>query len=456
MALVQIDFEKAVKPIKPLHGVGQPPFRGMNFSLMHYLTEAGIPFSRLHDVGGMYGGGIYVDIPNIFRNFDADPSLPENYDFAFTDVLLEKLHEAGVEPWYRLGVTIENYQNVKAYRIFPPKDDLRWAKICEGIIRHYTEGWADGYHYNIRYWEIWNEPENGPDQEHNAMWKGSMERYFEFYGTASRYLKKRFPHLKFGGYAACGFYHIAVQGPHPFLDELIRRCPEYPDYTVSFTHHPYDGKRARDRMDYLEQFLHYAAENDCPLDFFSWHSYEDEPVRNAIYAEYVRMRLDAHGFTGTESSLDEWNPKTAVCGTAEQAARAAANLIRMQRGSVDTAMFYDGRWGVGLYAMFHPVMAEPFPVYYPFLYFNSLYALGTQAYVWSDDRALPVCAASDGKKGAVLLANYSGSVQPLIFETPGWKIVSCRITDDIRTDEEIPLPEMIGNNSTMLLTVEKQ
>ncbi|MBI4578450.1 MAG: hypothetical protein HY718_02035 [Planctomycetes bacterium] len=41
------------------------------------------------------------------------------------------------------------------------KDFAKWAKICVNIIRHYNEGWADGFHYNIRYWEIWNEPNVG-------------------------------------------------------------------------------------------------------------------------------------------------------------------------------------------------------------------------------------------------------------------------------------------------------
>lgn len=254
MANIKIDFQTTVGKMKPVHGVGQPPFVGMNFSMFHYLTEAGIPFSRLHDVGGICARGVFVDIPNIFRNFDADPALPESYDFAFTDELLKALDAAGVEPWYRLGVTIENYQKIKAYRIFPPKDYLKWAKICEGIIRHYTEGWADGFHFNIRYWEIWNEPENGVDQEHNAMWKGSMEDYYELYGTASRYLKEKFPHLKFGGYAACGFYYLMKEDR---------------------TDHPYGSKRAKDRLDYFEDFLKYDRVQCCLRiiqgQLYYWH-----------------------------------------------------------------------------------------------------------------------------------------------------------------------------------------
>ena len=73
--------------------------------------------------------------------------------------LIAAIVNAGVEPYYRLGITIEHQAYIKPYHTFPPKDPEKWARICEHIIRHYTEGWADGYHYNIRYWEIWNEPE---------------------------------------------------------------------------------------------------------------------------------------------------------------------------------------------------------------------------------------------------------------------------------------------------------
>ncbi len=121
-----------------MHGVGQPPFSGLDFSMLHYLTEAGIPFSRLHDVGGWFGGARFVDIPNLFPDSEADPEDPACYDFTFTDKLVTALVNAGAEPFFRLGVTIENYAEVKANRIFPPSDSLRWAKICECVLRHYT------------------------------------------------------------------------------------------------------------------------------------------------------------------------------------------------------------------------------------------------------------------------------------------------------------------------------
>ena len=113
MATIRVDLNKTVKAMKPMHAGGQPPMsmqmgKDKVFPMFHYLTEAGIPFSRLHDVGGAFGAGKFVDISNVFRNFDADETDPGNYDFTFTDVLLKELIEAGVEPYYRLGNTIEN------------------------------------------------------------------------------------------------------------------------------------------------------------------------------------------------------------------------------------------------------------------------------------------------------------------------------------------------------------
>ena len=148
----------------------------------------------------------YVDIPNLFRDFDADENDPANYDFAFTDRLMLALERAGVEPFFRLGVTIEGHSKVKAYRIFPPKDYAKWARICEHVIRHYTEGWADGFKMKVEHWEIWNEPENQPSPDDNPMWRGDWESYMRFYGVVAPYLKSKFPHLKIGGYGSCGFY----------------------------------------------------------------------------------------------------------------------------------------------------------------------------------------------------------------------------------------------------------
>ncbi len=37
---------------------------------------------------------------------------------------------------------------------------------------HYTEGWADGFRYDMEYWEIWNEADGMlDDSPHKPTWE---------------------------------------------------------------------------------------------------------------------------------------------------------------------------------------------------------------------------------------------------------------------------------------------
>ena len=204
---VAVDFTAKRGAVKPVNGVGQPPIQGWNnFGMFRYLKDAGVPYSRLHDVGGAFGGNRFVDIPNLFRDFDAAETKPENYDFAFTDQLMQALVANGIEPYFRLGVTIENQFKIRAYRIHPPKDYAKWARICEHVIRHYTEGWANGFRMKITHWEIWNEPDSEPGE--CPMWTGSFPEFCRLYEVASKHLKEKFPHLMIGGYGSSGFFKV--------------------------------------------------------------------------------------------------------------------------------------------------------------------------------------------------------------------------------------------------------
>ncbi|MBQ8333033.1 MAG: hypothetical protein IJX93_04600 [Clostridia bacterium] len=375
---ISVDFTKPIAKMKPMHGVGQPPFAGSSFKMFHYLTEAGIPFSRLHDVGGIFGGGRWVDIPNLFRDFDADPCDPASYDFTFTDMLIKALMECGAEPFFRLGVTIENDAAIKSYRIDLPKDPHKWAVICEHVIRHYTEGWADGFTYNIRYWEIWNEPENFEDPRENQMWTGTKEQYYELYDVTARHLKKCFPHLKIGGYASCGFYATTAA----------------------------NGGSSREKyfLTFFDGFLEYVKSHGSPMDFFSWHSYSS--IENTVkWAQYARDRLDEAGFTDCETTCNEWNPEVHLRGSAKHASLVAGMMLGFQNSPLDSAMFYDARYGTSIYgSMFNPLTAEPFPAYYSFAAFNELYKRGTQIEVTCDIPGVYAVGAKD-EDGAVVIAN---------------------------------------------------
>ena len=425
---ITLNTSRTIGKMKPMHGVGQGPFSGVDFHLFKHLKTAGIPYSRLHDVGGAYGLNRYVDIPNIFRNFDKDATDPANYDFTFTDLLVTALVENGVEPFFRLGVTIENYAKVKALNIYPPADNYKWAVICEHIIRHYTEGWADGFHYNIEYWEIWNEPDNYEDMYENQMWRGTKEQYYELYDVASKHLKKCFPHLKIGGYGSCGFYAIA--------DSFVSSAKSSPrmEYFIEF----------------LDGFFDYIKANNCPLDFFSWHSY-DTIENNKQYAAYARRRLDEAGFTETETFCNEWNTEVKIGRTPHHAALCAGMLAALQNMPLDGAMFYDARCAITTYAgLFEPFQGDPTHAFYAFKEYNELYRLGSQCEIIYDENPVYAVAATGEGRAAMLIANTSKEDIPVSFDIPG-SLTKCLLTSEDGIEVEVSLPEFLPKSSFLFI-----
>ena len=382
---VSVDFTSADGAIRPLHGVNNAPMR-YNGEKQWEIAEAGIPFVRTHDTGGAWGGTHFVDVPNIFRDFDADENDPKNYDFAFTDAWLKTVVRAKAKVFYRLGVTIENHWRIKSYNIIPPKDAAKWARICEHIVRHYNEGWAKGHTYGIEYWEIWNEPENPP------MWKGSREQFFELYRVAANHLKSCFPDIKVGGYGGCGFYAIdAEPGKADKFDQSF--------------------------VDWFDAFLKYvtAPETKAPLDFYSWHVYASTtPEIVTRHAKYVRERLDAAGLAATESILDEWNrvgeswDEFEEMKTSVGAACVAEAFCRLQRAGVDKAMYYDALPSRVYCGVFNLGKHETrTTTYHAFRLWNRLYRLGTACASAAEGHAnFAVMAAKDEKGGkAILLVN---------------------------------------------------
>ena len=421
MASIRIDFDKVCGGIRPMHAVGQPPFagalRGFDFSPIGFLQDAHIPYSRLHDVGGPFGGNRFVDIPNIFRDFDADENDPASYDFAFTDLLLQALASYGVAPMFRLGVTIENQGFVRAYRIYPPKDYEKWARICEHIIRHYNEGWADGFHMGIVYWEIWNEPENGVSAKDNQMWLGTAEEYYRLYDVAAKHLKASFGDaIKIGGYAATNGFGIFY---HP------KECG------FSFPARPIDPadekyQRYRYRLEFLHGFLAYIKAHSSPIDFFSWHSYGSVKETLAL-DDYFYRTLAEYGLEGLEMHLNEWNNAFGIelHGTLAAASAAGAMMLAMQHSHTDILCYYDAKLQASAYGgFFKPLSRIPTPVYHAFCAFGALYALGREVALSSDTEGLYALAAKDaaGKRGALMLVNATGKTLSVQTNAEGFTL----------------------------------
>ena len=378
MTKLTVNTATCLGPIKPEHCVNNGPVVAradqVSGNFLSYKA-ARIPYARNHDAShcSSYGGCHTVDVSCIFRDFDADPDDPANYDFVLTDDYIQKTLNAGTKTYYRLGASIEHW--IKKYNTLPPKDFKKWAVICEHIIRHMNEGWADGHHFDIEYWEIWNEPDLVPETSSyydKKTWGGMDADFYEFYDTVACYLGEKFKNIKIGG---CAF----ARGHGKFIEEFLAYITR-------------DGHRA-------------------PLDFISWHTYDCTPEGIVADAESLRALVDSYGYTEAESILNEWNyiidwdvhyveSLLAINGL-KGAAFTAATMILSQNLPIDMLMYYDARPGgfCGLYDFVYRLQKG----YYPFPIFADLYELGTQVETASDDPEIKFLAAkdADGKFAAM-------------------------------------------------------
>ena len=337
---------------------------------------ARIPYSRNHDsaVCGIYGGPYSHDITCIFPNFDADPYDPDSYDFACTDESILVCLDAGTKTFFRLGQTIEH--QIKKHGTLPPKDFKKWAVICEHIIRHYNEGWADGYELDMPYWEICNEPDLDPDESTNKRtWGGAKAQFFDLYEITAKHLKACFPHLKIGG---------------PALAH---------------------------NEEWAEDFLCEMQKRNVPMDFFSWHIYCTEPMDMTAKAERIKALTVKYGYEKAESILNEWNyvrgweedylySIKAIHGV-KGAAFTMACISEAQQAPIDMLMYYDTRPSC-FNGAFDYYTYEKLPGYYPLYWYGMLYNCVKE--IKADNKIeniYSLCGVDENSKSTSIITHYS-------------------------------------------------
>ncbi len=442
-ACVTVDPATEVGPVKLMNAVNNGPVaarsdqsRG-NFSDFKALR---VPFARTHDsINQATSNGHTVDISAVFPDFEADENDPASYDFAYTDAFLEAIIAAGTKPFFRLGQTIEN--GIKKYHVFPPKDFAKWARICEHVVAHYNEGWANGFHFGITYWEIWNEADDSVVPEKSFMWCGSFADYCRLYEVAAKHLKSRFPSIKVGGPASCGFY-VATPGKPLCVD------PGVPD-----------DDRGRNFINCTHQFLNHVRDTESPLDFFSFHSYA-MPDAMLRQTECIALELERRKLKGVELILDEWlpNPSLTRVHTPAQNADIAAAIVGGQHSALDMLMLYDARCAArNSYApLFDPMTARPAGAYWALFYFGELYRRGQEVFSSVAGDGLCVVAATDGSDGALMLVNNGNEPRNIDFETNGAAFRFGAVTDEDRINELLTVrPSTIQPHAFMLLVFDK-
>jgi hypothetical protein len=234
------------------------------------------------------------DVYTIFPNPDANPEDPASYRFGPTDKLIASIEKIGAQVIFRLGRS-------EGADPKPPPDFDRYAAIAKHIVLHYNRGWANGFHYGIRYWEVWNEPDLA-----NLFWGGTPQQFFDLYGRLARAVKAADSSALVGG--------PAIAKPN-------------------------------DNSPYRDEFMRYVRSAHVPLDFYSWHWYatdSNDPRDFARIAADLRTRLDRFGLAKTRSLLTEWNyglsdppPSPLV-----RASFITSALLYMQDAPIDAATLY--------------------------------------------------------------------------------------------------------------------
>jgi hypothetical protein len=318
----------------------------------------------------------------VFPRFEADPDQPDSYDFFQSDWYLKSIESLGIEMIYCLGPTAE-YPKLPPRHFDPPKDFEKWAKVCVNMIKHYNGGWANGHHYNIKYWEIWNEPNAG-------FWAGPKEQYSRLYEITAKAIKAYDPTLKVGGPALS-------PGGLPFL----------------------------------EKFLEYCQNHKVPLDFLSWHMYTAQTSDIIPGAAKIRELLDKYGYPNAESVLDEWSyfrdewweplgaqwngvsdPRlmNSVAQEVQGVAGAAFDasvLMLLQDTTVNIANFYHGATIV-MWGLFNE-HGVPKKTYYTFEAFKSLLDTPERVVTGGSDQSSLTAIAGlshDKTQATLLISNY--------------------------------------------------
>ena len=299
----------------------------------------------------------------VFPNPKADPEKAESYNFGPTDEVMAAIHDAGAKVYYRIGRSW-------GAQAEPPADFDKFASVVKHVAMHYNQGWDNGFHYGIKYWEFWNEPGE-------VFWTGTPEQFYQLYEKTARALKSVDPGLMVGGPAIADPAHVSP---------------------------------------YREGLLDYCKAHHVPFDFYSWHTYaigSADPYDSVRLSRNFRALLDKRGFPKAENILSEWNltpdfteaEKEELQGP-HNAAFIGSVLCYLQDAPLDAAMFYrgDAAW-MGLFDL----QGKYFKIAYTFKAMGEIMDTPQRLAVKGPDTygfAALAGKSTDGKTVQIFISNY--------------------------------------------------
>ena len=379
------------------------------------VKSMGFKYARTHDWALINPNERVCDYFHIFPLMHLDAKDPKNYWFGPTDYLLKRTREeAGLDVFFRLGTSIEHSGSKIHFNTLVPEDFDKVAEIFAATVRHYNRGWADGYNWGIKYWEIWNEPEGI-----NNMWcppEGTeglsaeqmiakreeyRAKFVKFFVTVLKRLKSEFGDtIKAGGPALCGYNTL-------WLNDILSAC----------------------------------RDAGVAPDFISWHGYANDAMQYYNQAEEGRKLCDSYGFPKCELIINEWHyfgenyswgdlrspdPKVKARvwngpdghNGIRSACFTLAALANIQRSKLDQAYYYGcrhtGLWG------FKDDMQNKYKVFYALKLFGDIVKnYKTICESSSTGRITVFAVKSVAGKKALLVVDYGGASRQISVDVGG-------------------------------------
>ena len=470
VAALTADFGTETGKIRPeLHSSGfGPTICSQTAQDLEDVKSMGFAFARTHDWALINPNERVCDYFHIFPLMHLDAKDPRNYVFGPTDYLLKRTREeAGLDIFYRLGTSIEHSGKKVHFNALIPEDFDKVVETFAGTVRHYNRGWANGHRWNIRYWEIWNEPDGTdnmwclPDgdedgwelktQEDKEKFARRQKLFVTFFVKALKRLKDEFgDEIKVGGPAMCGY-----------------------------------------RENWFRPILDACKAAGVAPDFISWHGYRNDVMGFNLDAEKGRAMLDGYGFTDCEMIVNEWHyfgyedyswGDMQRCSDPKVKARiwtgpkshngihsacfTLATLANMQRSKLSQAYYYGcrhtGSWG------FKDALQAKYKVFYALQLFGDLVKKYPVMCASTSEGAVTTLAvrSADGAKRALLAVDYGGTEPRLTVGVKGLKAdakARCTVLDythDLAAhpvslaDGQLTLEKTDGNSAAFLVEFE--
>lgn len=293
--VVDAGSQSAFRPLNGVGGVPGPVDEYPEFPDMTPLWhDAGVTVVRSFDWVSRLDTR---DNPtSLFPDWSADVDDPASYNFAATDQWVQSVHDIGAEVMFTVASSIPRNK-------LPAEDVELYGRVVEHIVRHYSQGWADGPAKPIRIYEFGDQPDFGP-----LHFAGRPEEFYAMYRAFCEAVHRVDPTLTVGGPATA--FPLEADAP------------------------------------YREGFLTFVRENELPLDFFSFLWFTDgsrDPLDYRHVSGQLRAVLDSHGFADTDLTLCYWNylaVPSSSAPAAEKGAFQAATAVYLQDTVIDHAFFF--------------------------------------------------------------------------------------------------------------------